>query len=202
MSLPPDVWDGLDELGRAAGVSAGELLTVVLQDAVPTDPGGRAHGGRAAAREHRRGRGAPGRAQLPPSAHAARRARRAQRGARQRRPRALAAHPRAAGLQHPGRARRSARAHHRAAHRLDARRAARRRRPVDRPSGGRTALRRICDLSGRLALLRRGSATAPATCAGTSDPSGSLTRRCTTRTAGFVALTVGLRRRDATSACT
>ena len=40
MSLPPDVWDGLDELGRAAGVSAGELLTVVLQDAVPETPAG------------------------------------------------------------------------------------------------------------------------------------------------------------------
>ena len=40
MSLPPDVWDRLDELGRAAGVSAGELLTVVLQDAVPETPAG------------------------------------------------------------------------------------------------------------------------------------------------------------------
>jgi len=40
MSLPPDVWDALDELGRAAGVSAGELLTVVLEDAVPKTPAG------------------------------------------------------------------------------------------------------------------------------------------------------------------
>ena len=40
MSLPPDVWDALDELGQAAGVSAGELLTVVLEDAVPKTPAG------------------------------------------------------------------------------------------------------------------------------------------------------------------
>ena len=40
MSLPPILWDSLDALGRAAGVSAGELLTVVLADAVPETPAG------------------------------------------------------------------------------------------------------------------------------------------------------------------
>jgi predicted DNA-binding protein len=40
MSLPPDMWDGLDELGRATGVSAGELLTVILEGAVPDSPAG------------------------------------------------------------------------------------------------------------------------------------------------------------------
>lgn len=37
VSLPPDVWDTLDELGHGAGVSAGELLTTILTGAVPSN---------------------------------------------------------------------------------------------------------------------------------------------------------------------
>jgi len=38
VSLPPEVWDMLDELGQGAGVSAGEMLTAVLTAAIPDTP--------------------------------------------------------------------------------------------------------------------------------------------------------------------
>jgi len=38
ISLPPEIWDELDELGQQAGVSAGELLTAVLTARIPDTP--------------------------------------------------------------------------------------------------------------------------------------------------------------------
>jgi predicted DNA-binding protein len=38
ISLPPDIWDVLDELGQQAGVSVGELLTAVLAAEIPDAP--------------------------------------------------------------------------------------------------------------------------------------------------------------------
>jgi hypothetical protein len=38
ISLPPDIWDALDELGQQAGVSVGELLTAVLAAQIPDTP--------------------------------------------------------------------------------------------------------------------------------------------------------------------
>ena len=38
ISLPPDTWDTLDGLGEGAGVSAGELLSAILNDAMPDSP--------------------------------------------------------------------------------------------------------------------------------------------------------------------
>jgi predicted DNA-binding protein len=38
VSLPPETWDTLDELGEQAGVSAGELLTAVLNAHIPDTP--------------------------------------------------------------------------------------------------------------------------------------------------------------------
>lgn len=38
ISLPPDIWDALDERGQQAGVSVGELLTAVLAAQIPDTP--------------------------------------------------------------------------------------------------------------------------------------------------------------------
>lgn len=38
ISLPPETWDALDELGQEAGVSAGELLTSILTVGIPDTP--------------------------------------------------------------------------------------------------------------------------------------------------------------------
>jgi predicted DNA-binding protein len=38
VSLPPDLWDSLDELASGAGVSVGELLTTILTGALPETP--------------------------------------------------------------------------------------------------------------------------------------------------------------------
>ena len=38
ISLPPEAWDALDDLGQEAGVSGGELLTSILNAGIPDTP--------------------------------------------------------------------------------------------------------------------------------------------------------------------